>query len=294
MRVAHYPADVSDELVGLKWPLGLSIHDDILYVVDCATQSIICRDLGGNTLVDPKKLTKTQIEQKLHRFGKWQVSYRKLKKADLKEKLILELQGQGDGQPIASTVHSSILNTDTINFHIYLSRPSYLCIDKVVAVGSLEGVVHIIEIDLDKKELTHLYQTDIKGKLIYGILFLDDIIWVTSSASGLYRMTYGDEKLDNVCHVYKSACHGLTENSVAPGNIVFTDLTSHSIKCLDTKSDTVTNILANGPAGRMAVKGKSRSQQVSQWSSTRCMSLTLLLLLYGEDGHKRRRTCDLP
>jgi hypothetical protein len=87
VRVSHYPANVTVEVDSLDCPVGIAVQKGVLYIAESRKSYIVFKDLTGQTVLDPNKLTVAQLRKFLKEAGAWDDSDNRKKKKPLKDKL---------------------------------------------------------------------------------------------------------------------------------------------------------------------------------------------------------------
>ena len=87
VRASLYPASVAIEVDSLDCPVGIAYNNGVLYIAESRKSAIVYKDLTGETVVEPSKLTVKQLQTKLKDAAAWDDSDKKKSKMSLKEKL---------------------------------------------------------------------------------------------------------------------------------------------------------------------------------------------------------------
>ena len=87
VRASHYPASVAIEVDSLDCPVGIAYNNGVLYIAESRKSAVVYKDLTGETVVEPSKLTVKQLQTKLKDAAAWDDSDKKKSKTPLKEKL---------------------------------------------------------------------------------------------------------------------------------------------------------------------------------------------------------------
>ena len=87
VRASLYPASVAIEVDSLDCPVGIAYNNCVLYIAESRKSAIVYKDLTGETVVEPSKLTVKQLQTKLKDAAAWDDSDKKKSKMSLKEKL---------------------------------------------------------------------------------------------------------------------------------------------------------------------------------------------------------------
>ncbi len=80
VRVSHYPANVTAEVDSLDCPVGIALQKGVLYIAESRKSYIVFKDLAGQTVDDPNKLTVPQLRKTLKEAGAWDDSANRKKK----------------------------------------------------------------------------------------------------------------------------------------------------------------------------------------------------------------------
>ena len=88
VRASLYPASVAIEVDSLDCPVGIAYNNCVLYIAESRKSAIVYKDLTGETVVEPSKLTVKQLQTKLKDAAVWDDGDKKKNsKTSLKEKL---------------------------------------------------------------------------------------------------------------------------------------------------------------------------------------------------------------
>lgn len=81
VRASHYPASVAIEVDSLDCPVGTAYNNGVLYIAESRKSAIVYKDLTGETVVEPSKLTVEQLLNKLKDAAAWDDSDKKIVKS---------------------------------------------------------------------------------------------------------------------------------------------------------------------------------------------------------------------
>ena len=59
VRASHYPASVAVEVDS---SVGIALYNGVLYIAESRKSTTVCKNLTGETIVDPSKLTVKQLQ----------------------------------------------------------------------------------------------------------------------------------------------------------------------------------------------------------------------------------------
>ena len=77
VRASHYPASVAVEVDSLDCPVGIAFNKGVLFIAESGKSAVVYKDLTGETVVDPSKLTVKQLQTKLKDAAAWEDSDRR-------------------------------------------------------------------------------------------------------------------------------------------------------------------------------------------------------------------------
>ena len=148
VRAFHYPASVAVEVDSLDCPVGIAFNKGVLYIAESGQSAIVYKDLTGETVVDPSKLTVKQLQTKLKGAAAWEDSDRRKSKKYLKEKLQKILNEKASKKK--TMVHSQL------QLERNIIHPLSLAFDKDdhLFVSTKEGEIFKIKVEEDLVSLS--------------------------------------------------------------------------------------------------------------------------------------------
>ena len=143
VRTSHYPANVTVEVQSLDCLVGIALHNNVLYAVESRKSTIFVKDLTGQTIIDPSKLTVPQIREKLKGTGTWDANDWSMTKKPLKEKLQRVLKERTSQRGLASS--------DKLQMENNIQNPLALAFDKLrhLFVSTKHGEVFKVKVKSD-------------------------------------------------------------------------------------------------------------------------------------------------
>jgi hypothetical protein len=133
----HYPVDVSEVCFSLKQPVPVAYGNGVLYAAEKITGLVICVDIEGNTILNPSRMTVSQLQKSLKERNMFHPNDRKLKKAALQKKLAdwlenakSQSQTSSDTEIIEDVVQQSNAKSTTNTVSILRAKftnPAALC-----------------------------------------------------------------------------------------------------------------------------------------------------------------------
>ncbi|XP_068690281.1 uncharacterized protein [Montipora foliosa] len=179
VRASHYPASVAIEVDSLDCPVGIAYNNGVLYIVESRKSAIVYKDLTGETVVEPSKLTVKQLQTKLKDAATWDDSDKKKSKTSLKEKLQKILNEK------ASKKKTMVRNQLQLEQDII--HPLSLAFDKddQPFVSTKEGKIFKIKVEKDLVSLSGVVIAEISlnSGLLCGLAFVNEKLQAASHAN---------------------------------------------------------------------------------------------------------------
>ena len=211
----------------LDCPVGIALQKGVLYIAESRKSYILFKDLTGQTVVDPNKLTVPQLRKTLKEAGAWDKSDNRKKKKPLKDKLQQVLKERLSRRD--STCSNKLQMENNIE------NPLTLIFDKddYLFASTKQGTMFKINVESDLVSLKGVViaQIALGCGLLYGLAILNDVIYVAShdDDGGECRINFQAMTLDQVLRNGEdcSKVHSLT---VYDNKLLFSDVGDHSLK----------------------------------------------------------------
>jgi hypothetical protein len=219
----------------------------VLYIAESRKSCIVFKDLTGQTVVDPNKLTVPQLRKTLKEAGAWDDSDNRKKKKPLKDKLQQVLKERLFKRGSACSNKLQMENN--------IQNPLALIFDKdgYLFTSTKQGTVFKIKVESDLVSLKGVViaQIAIGCGLLYGLAILNDVLYVASydDDGGVFTINFQEETLDKVLRNGEdcSKIHSLT---VYDNKLLFSDDGDHSLKVWNPVTHECRPHSANGKGTR--------------------------------------------
>ena len=164
------------EVDSLDCPVGIALQKGVLYIAESRKSYILFKDLTGQTVVDPNKLTVPQLRKTLKEAGAWDKSDNRKKKKPLKDKLQQVLKERLSRRD--STCSNKLQMENNIE------NPLTLIFDKddYLFASTKQGTMFKINVESDLVSLKGVViaQIALGCGLLYRLAILNDVIYVAT------------------------------------------------------------------------------------------------------------------
>ena len=190
VRASHYPASVAVEVDSLDCPVGIAFNKGVLFIAESGKSATVYKDLTGETVVDPSKLTVKQLQTKLKDAAAWEDSDRRKSKKSLKEKLQKILNEK------ASKKKTMVRNQLQLEWNIIHPLSLAFNKDDHLFVSTKEGEIFKIKVEEGFVSLSGVVIAEIalNNGLLYGLAFVNEKLYAASQADngGIYVVNFLD------------------------------------------------------------------------------------------------------
>ena len=248
VRASHYPANVTVEVDSLDCPVGIALQNGVLYIAESRKCCIVFKDLTGQTVVDPNKLTVPQLRQTLKEAGAWDDGDSRKKKKPLKEKLQQVIKEKLSKRGSAACSNKLQMEND-------IQNPLALIFDKDgnLFVSTKQGTVFKIKVESDLVSLKGVVvaQIAIGYGLLYGMAILNDVLYVAShdDDGGIFTVNFQDKKVEKVVG-NGAECLKVHSVTVYENKLLFSDVGDHSLKVCNSVTRECIPYSENGKGTR--------------------------------------------
>ena len=280
----HYPVDVTEICAGLSLPLAVAYRDGVVYVAEYTGGKVTYIDLEGKTVYNPDRMTVKELKTVLKDLKILQSGVKSTKKKDLQQKLsnwiaskrnrlnddLASSEISGESSPRMSSgskqkgdkgaliLQNGVKEPTALHFHVNGTL--------FIADQSTKSVLHVKlmfnGIDIRASSLQSIgCHTQVYGLVIAQNLFVASSC---TESGGLFRYKQSNHDASGDTHEkWETLPKRLLANNTTDcgkihglsfldnqGSLVFTDVSSKTVKTLSLTADEVQCLAGTGNTGQ--------------------------------------------